>query len=148
MKIRAVIDTNILVSGIISFHHLKSSPPVTVLQLLYERKIVLILSLPILSEIRDVLLRPKISQNYHLTKKEIKDIIISLHKISFVVPGRRQVSKIKEEPADNKFLSAAIEGKADYIVSGDKHLLNLREFRKIPIITGGKFTEIASRPIK
>jgi hypothetical protein len=42
---------------------------------------------------------------------------------------------VKEDPADDKVLECALAADADFIVSGDKHLLKLREFRGIPIIT-------------
>lgn len=46
---------------------------------------------------------------------------------------------VKEDPDDDKFLAAAIEGKADYVVSGDKPLLNIKEYRGIKIISPADF---------
>lgn len=48
---------------------------------------------------------------------------------------------MEADPKDDKFLEAAIAGKADFIVSGDKHLLDLKEFRSIPIISGAEFIQ-------
>jgi len=50
-----------------------------------------------------------------------------------------RVVAIPADPTDNKFLEAAVEGKADLIVSGDGHLLELKTFRNIPIITASEF---------
>jgi uncharacterized protein len=61
-----------------------------------------------------------------------------LNKAEFVSPSDT-VSIIIADPTDNKFLEAALSGKADFIVSGDHHLLELKEFRNIPIITGQEF---------
>jgi len=46
------------------------------------------------------------------------------------------------DPDDNKILSCAIEAKADYIVSGDKHLTTLKQFKEINIVNAGEFLEI------
>jgi predicted nucleic acid-binding protein len=55
------------------------------------------------------------------------------------------VTVIATDPSDDKFLEAALEGKADCIVSGDKHLLALKAFRGIPILTARKFIERLKR---
>ena len=56
----------------------------------------------------------------------------------FVIP-LELINAIPADPTDNKFLEAAVEGKAILIVSGDGHLLELETFRNIPIITGREF---------
>jgi uncharacterized protein len=58
----------------------------------------------------------------------------------FVIPEEK-IKLIKADPADDKFLEAAIAGKVDFIVSGDDHLLELREFRSIPILSGREFMD-------
>ena len=50
--------------------------------------------------------------------------------------------KVKEDPEDNKFIACAIEGKADYIVSGDGHLLNLKHYKGIQIVDANSFLKI------
>ena len=55
-----------------------------------------------------------------------------------VVPNRK-VNVIKDDPDDNKFIEAALEGKADYIVTQDKHLLNIQEFEGIKIVSPEEF---------
>ena len=58
----------------------------------------------------------------------------------FFVPGER-IRVVEADPSDNKFLEAAVTGQADYIVSGDKHLRDLKEFRGIAILTPSAFLE-------
>ena len=58
----------------------------------------------------------------------------------FVIPEEK-IKLIKADPADDKFLEAAIAGKVDFMVSGDDHLLELREFRSIPILSGREFMD-------
>jgi len=55
---------------------------------------------------------------------------------------RTPVKVIVEDPDDNKFLEAAIAGKADYILSGDQHLLHLGTFEGIPIIDSRRFLQL------
>ena len=53
-----------------------------------------------------------------------------------------KVSEIKQDPEDNKFLACALEGEAAYIVSGDNHLLKLKHYKGIQIVTARSFLEI------
>ena len=55
------------------------------------------------------------------------------------------VDVIKEDPPDNQFLACAIDGKADLIVSGDHHLLDLKTYQGIPIVTARDFLNRLSR---
>jgi len=89
----------------------------------------------IVSEYLDILQRP----NLHLKSRTIAVITGRIYrKAKFVKPEER-VSGIQSDPKDDKFLEAAIAGQVDFIVSGDKHLLNLENFRSIPIITAREF---------
>ncbi len=61
---------------------------------------------------------------------------------SQIIQPRTKVDAVKEDPTDNKFLEAAMEADADYIVSGDKHLLKLKEFSGIKIVKAKQFLEM------
>ena len=52
-----------------------------------------------------------------------------------------KVDGVKNDPPDNRILEAAIDGKASYIVSGDKDLLRLKKFKGVKILTASKFLE-------
>jgi len=58
------------------------------------------------------------------------------------VEPRTQVKEVKDDPDDNKFLEAAIEGNADYIITSDQHLLKLGSFQNIPIFTPSNFWKV------
>ena len=62
-----------------------------------------------------------------------------LHVLSLITPGATEVDAITDDPEDEMFLAAAIEGTAYYIVSGDSHLLGLGSYRNIPIIRPADF---------
>ncbi len=63
---------------------------------------------------------------------------------SVVAAGRLKV-KASRDPADDKFLAAAVEGKAEYVVTGDKDLLVLKAYRRVEIVTPGRFVRILAR---
>jgi uncharacterized protein len=97
----------------------------------------LLVSDAILSEYLDVLQRPKL----HLAPATISVIISRIYrKAEFVIPTE-QIDIVKSDPSDNKFLEAALAGRAIYIVSGDSHLLKQKTFRDIEIITAREFLE-------
>lgn len=97
----------------------------------------LVVSEDIVSEYLNVLQRPK----FRLKSRTIAVITGRIYrKAKFVKPEER-VSGIQPDPKDDKFLEAALAGQVDFIVSGDKHLLDLKKFRSIPIITAREFLD-------
>ena len=59
-----------------------------------------------------------------------------------MVEGNEPVDVIKADPAGNKYLASAIEGDANFIISGDHHLLNLKTYQDIETVNGAKFISI------
>lgn len=136
--IRVCLDTNILISGLIS----SKGAPHEILSALRKREFLLISSLEIIDEIKRVLNYPSIKKNYNLTPDQIKRLTKLVRKYSYKCRSASNLKVIKDDPDDNKFLHVAIQGKADFIVFGDKHLLDLRTFQGIPIITARQFIYI------
>lgn len=137
-KIKAVVNTNIFVSGIIS----PIGSPRQIIIAAKDRKFDLITSASINEEILEVLHRPHIYEKYHLTEQIIDDICALLYEGSLIVEGLYSIKLESPDPKDDKFLATALEGKADYIVSGDPHLLNLGWYHNIEIITARRFLDI------
>lgn len=135
---RVVIDTNVLISGIIQ----KSGFPYKVVKFWENGALVLITSPAMIEEAKKVIEYPKIKKKYALGEDNIKQIVLNLLRYSIVVDNPQALNVIKEDPEDNRVLSTAIDGKADYIVSGDSHLLSLRSYKGIDIITPKGFCEI------
>ena len=128
---RAVLDTNIIVSSALG------GALVLVLEKWDQGKFTVVVTSDILDEYFQVINRPK----FKLKQETIDKITRYLYQFSeFVVP-EEQIRVIEADPKDDKFLEAAVAGKVDFIVSGDNHLLDLKEFRKIPIISGREFIE-------
>ncbi len=136
--LRVVIDTNVIVSSILS----RKGAPAEVLNAWRERHFLLLISPPIIAEVRAVLLYPHIRKKYRLVDEEIGQSIALLENNALLVPGDTHVAgSVSADPKDELFLACALEGLADMIVSGDHHLLELGVFRNIPIYSARQFLE-------
>lgn len=126
---KVVIDTNVLISGIL-FDGNESE----VLDLIDQKRIKLIVSEEILNEYKRVLLYKK----FQLTKEEVETILSRVIQISeFVIPIKKL--SIVRDSSDNKFVECAVEGDTMFIISGDKHLLELKTFDGIKILNAKEF---------
>ena len=133
MKVlRVVLDTNVFVSGLLS----KTGLPAKILDAWRAGQYLLIASPPIVAEINRVLQAPRIREKYFITDGDIEQLIILLEKEALIVPGYTDVKDaIPDDPSDEMFLACAVDAAADFIVSGDRHLLEISEYKGISIIT-------------
>ena len=100
-------------------------------------KFTLVVSREIAEEYLEVLRRPK----FRIEQVEVDDFAaLLLDRAEFVIP-LEAITVVKDDPTDDKFLEATFAGKANLIISGDAHLLDLKSFRNIPIITARQFVE-------
>jgi hypothetical protein len=136
--LRVVLDTNVFVSSLLSTQGL----PAQLLNAWRDGRYVLVMSPPIISEIMDVLESPHISMKYLIKPEDIEELVDLLKTDTIIVPGRAVVrGAVPRDPRDEVFLACAIDAKADCIVSGDRHLLDLRNYHGIPILTAKEFAE-------
>lgn len=136
--LRVVIDTNMIVSGILS----RKGAPAEVLNVWRERRFLLLSSSAIVDEVRVVLQYPRIHKKYHLSDEDIEQTITLLEHDALLVAGDSNVAgSVPDDPQDEMFLACALDGQADVVVSGDHHLLELGVFRDIPIMTARQFLE-------
>jgi putative PIN family toxin of toxin-antitoxin system len=126
---RVVLDTNVIVSG---FGW--SGPPAAILDAALDGRLVLVTSPPLLAELRRVLKYPKLA-------KIIKEAprLADLVEVSSVVVVPSRVLAVVSDETDNRVLEAAVEGAADYIVSGDDDLLELGSFQDISVVLPSTF---------
>lgn len=132
---KVVLDTNVYISAIVF-----GGKPEEIRKLSREGKISLLISEAILKEIAEALRRKFNWQNWQISQAidEIRELA------TLVIPGE-VISVIKEDDADNRILECALEGKAQYIVSGDEHhLLPLKEYQGIKILSPTDFLNIVS----
>ena len=80
-----------------------------------------------------------------MTLEEVAELLQALAQGSMVVPGRSKI-EASRDPDDDKFLAAAIEAEARFVVTGDRDLLDLRRYRNVRIITPARFLRIIRDP--
>jgi len=140
--LRVVVDTNVIVSGILS----RTGAPAELLNAWRERRFLLLSSPAIVAEVRSVLHYPHIRKKYPLVDEDIEQMIKLLEHDALIVAGDANViGSIPEDPQDEMFLACALDGQADSIVSGDHHLLDIRIYRDIPIMTARQFLDQLAR---
>ncbi|MEK7247143.1 MAG: putative toxin-antitoxin system toxin component, PIN family [Chloroflexota bacterium] len=132
-----VIDTNVIVSGLIS----QSSAPGHVLHAAVTGRFRWIVSAALMSELERVLSYSKVRRAIRKADKDIKQFLRDVSSLASHVLTAQELHILADEP-DNRVLETAIAGGADYIVTGDKHLLDLHEYEGIEIITPARFAAI------
>jgi putative PIN family toxin of toxin-antitoxin system len=137
---RVVVDTNVLISGIIK----PNSRIASFYSYLKQRDFLLLYSSDSFEELAGVLFRLLSHGKYDLSQEGIElvlDLIVTLgQKVKIV-----STIKASRDLADNTFLELAVDGHADYLVSGDKDLLVLNPFQGIPILTPAEFLELLEK---
>lgn len=130
---RVVIDTNMFVSSFFGGN------PRKVVEIWFSGRLTLCLSRQILKEYFGILNRFDIGD-----KTLLFNLISSFEKgyNSLFVASPKEQEWIPEDPADNKFIACAKALKADYIISGDSHLIRLRQIGKIKIATPVEMVDI------
>ena len=142
--VRVVLDANQYVSSLLKPY----SNPAKIVRLVCEGDLALLLSPAILDELQRVLVYPKIKKLHRRTREEIERFLRTLKKIAFMDPRILRVSAIIDDPSGNIYLACAVEGSADFIVSGDHHLSDLKTFRGIPIVNPAVFLKLIAEQDK
>ena len=131
--IKAVLDTNVYISAI-----LFDGKSEIIRGLAKEGKIVILISEEILAELAGVLKR-----KFKWLDWQISELIEDIRAFATLVTPAFHLSIITKDDQDNRFLECAIEGKAQYIVSGDKrHLQSLKKYKEIEILSPDRFLEV------
>ena len=135
---RIVVDTNLLVSGVISAAGL----PRQLLNAAMGNAFELCTSEVLLAELLDVLGREKFAARLAQASWTPQGLVDDLRKIALVVSPTAVARVIANDPDDDHVLSAAFAGGADLIASGDKrHVLPLGSYEGIPIVTAREAIE-------
>lgn len=130
---KVVIDTNVLVSGLIK----PGSPPELILLLVLNDQVNLYISGDIFQEYGQVLSRGKFGK--YLNSKRIKTFLSEIKERAVEINPQVAVHLIKEDPADNKFLECALEANADFFITGNKRHFPFKKFHKTRIVTPVEF---------
>jgi len=130
---RVVIDTNVLVSFLLA-----AGPAVSVLLDAWEEEQIEVVTSPLIyEEFLRLVSRPRIRA--HIFPEAAEALARRLEQDASWVPGHLELAGVTDDPDDDMFVAAAVEGQVDYIVSRDPHLLNLGDYLGIKIINAREF---------
>ncbi|MCE5259595.1 MAG: putative toxin-antitoxin system toxin component, PIN family [Chloroflexi bacterium] len=135
---RAVLDANVLVSALLSPH----GSPAGLLSRWEAGQFELLYSADTLQELQRVLHYSRLRARYPLPEEEVRRFLWLFPRFATQVTPKETITFIASDPDDNRYLECAIAGGAEVIVSGDKHLLTLGDFRGIRILTSAEFTAL------
>ena len=129
-KKKIVIDTNNLISAL--GWEGKSRE---LLRKVIDKEFELIISLKQLAELKRVMDYPKFS----FSEEQKTRFLTILFEAADIIDTKIKLDVVKEDSDDNMLIECAVEANADYIISGDKHLKKLKEFRNIKIMAVSEF---------
>lgn len=139
---RVTLDTNVLVSAFIS----KRGYSADILDLItIFEEIYLVLSDEILEEFREVMNREEVRVRFAYTQADITKFEEAIRAVAEVATIRSNYRVVDEDPDDDMVINTALDGHADYIVSGNRHLKKLRRFRGIRIVSPKAFMTIIAK---
>jgi len=132
--LKVTLDTNVLISG--SFW---TGDSFKILDLIDQKKIICILSKEIIAEYDKIIGGDEIIEKIENKSLILSKIVQKAISNSEIIESKNKLNIVKDDPSDNKILECAKEGKADFIITNDNHLLKLKEFEGIKIITPKEF---------
>jgi uncharacterized protein len=138
--IQAVLDTNVLVSALLR----PFGKPAQIIEI-QPTRFDLILSEAILAETEEVLGRKRIQKKDPIDSESIKFFLIRIRTASIIFTPQHIENVIKIDPPDNVVLACAVESKSQYLVSGNRHFLDLKEYRGVTMVTPSEFLDILSK---
>ena len=141
--IKTVFDTNILISGF-----LWGGYPNLLLRSAKEGRVSLQLSMDIVQEFEDVLTRDKFQKRLAALGTGIDDIVNDLAGFAEISDVITDLKVVVNDEDDDKFIACAIATQSKYLVSGDNHLIDLKKFRSVSIVTPLEFYMACIRKAK
>lgn len=135
----AVLDTNVFVSGLLT----PEGTPARALDAWRQGRYILATSPALVTELVAVLSHPRIRARFSITAHDLERLLSLLRHDALLVPGRNRLAAgtVPADPADEAVLACALDARADLVVSGDRHLLDLGAFRGIPVVTPRGFLD-------
>lgn len=130
---KVVLDTNILISALGW-----NGPEARLIRLILENSLTLCTSSVLLAEFLRVASYPK----FQIETKESMEFVSRILDKALLIKPNTQINVIQSDPDDNRVLECAVTAKVDFIVSGDKHLIDLKEYLGIQILTTTAFLNV------
>lgn len=136
-RLRAVVDTNLFISGIFA----KDTLSAQLQDLWINQDFDLITSIEIIKEVSQVLYYPRIQDRFKPKEDTIRRFFRLIFRKAIIAKDIYKTDRVGDDPTDNKFLACALEKKADYIISRDPHLRNIKHYHGIQIIDAKTFID-------
>lgn len=127
---RLVLDTNVVVSGL-----LWNGPPAQLLEAAQANEAELFTTRQLLAELTRVLHRAKFANAIAASRLSIEELVLGYADLAIVIEPSSIAPTITADPDDDQVLACGLAAKTDLIVSGDKHLLSLKQYQDMPIVT-------------
>jgi len=134
-KIKAVLDTNVILSSI--FWKGKEHE---VVKKGLEGAYVLVTSKDIVDEVVR-----KLRDKFKFPEDKIGELLVLLKHFCEIITIKTRLKIVTEDPTDDKIIETAVDGNADFIVTGDKHLLKLKEYKGIKILKSREFLKLIEK---
>ena len=137
-----VLDTNVIISALLS----PSGPPAEIIDHWEADDFDVVTSPPLLSELKRALQYPRVKKYLKRSPDEVATFTTRFRRMAILVEPQFTLEAIEEDPADNRLLECAIAGGASYIVSGDDHLLGLKAYEGMIILSPAGFLLLLGLP--
>jgi len=134
MNLESVIDTNVLISGM-----LWRGMPFRLLRRVEEGNLTIYTSLDIMTEVYRVLNYPKFQQYIDNQQTSSGELFAKIESLCTIIHVEPFVKGVCSDVDDDKFISCALAADVEFLVSGDKHLLDLKQYQSVRILTAREF---------
>jgi len=134
-KLRVVLDTNVLVSGLLP----NNEPPACILRQVYDGKLIWLISPGARREVELVLTNNDLRGVGAIPAAAKARLRTALRNLAATMPNSPLPRPVAEHEADDKFIAAAVAGKADFLISDDRHLLHVKRHRGVKIVSAAQF---------
>ncbi|MDP9238687.1 MAG: putative toxin-antitoxin system toxin component, PIN family [Chloroflexota bacterium] len=142
--ISAVLDTNVLVSGIIGQR--RSTTPAALIAVWRRGDFELVVSQDILDEVERTFRKPYFAAR--ITDDQVRRLLITLRRRSRVVSLTATLKSVATHPEDDLILSTAVSASAHYLVTGDRQLQVLATISEVQIVSPARFVAILETEVK
>ena len=133
-NIPVVIDTNILISYLWGSRNAE-----TIVRMIVDGQIQPVISLPIVEELISVGTRGKFQKRF--SSEIFRKFCNAYTDVSAMVSPKKRIT-VSADIKDNIFLECAVEARVDYLITGDRHLLDVQNFEGIPILAPAEFLKL------
>lgn len=135
--LRVVLDTNVWVSAMIW-----GGSPASIVRAAEDGRVLMMVSEEIIQEISRTLAYPRLREMYEGVGVRREELVAAVLRVGKLVKVTARLKVVREDFADNMFLECALDGDADCVVSGDDHLLSVRRYKRIRILSVKQFLKL------